>query len=824
MRAPLSWLREHVDLPADLSGRALGEALVPLGMEVETVDEVGSDITGPLVVGQVAGIEELKGFKKPIRWCHVDVGGSAPRGIVCGATNFAVGDRVVVALPGAVLPGDFTITARKTYGHVSDGMICSVRELGIGDDHTGILVLPSDLGTVGDDAVELLGLRDSVLDMAITPDRGYLECIRGLAREVPYAFDGTFRDPVTAVPTQAPDPAGWPVRIDDPSGCVRFSALRVTGLDPTRTAPSWMRIRLYRAGIRSVSLAVDVTNYVMLELGQPMHAYDSARVSGEMYARRARPGERLVTLDHTRRDLDPDDVVVADDTGAIGLAGVMGGLETEVSDASDDILLEAACWDPPSISRTVHRHKLPSEAAHRFERGVDPQIAAAALFRAAELLARYGGASVGSLSVAGRAYEPVTIPLPPMLPARTIGLPVDEVAVVRDLERVGCEVGAGEPLSVRPPSWRPDLTDPNDLVEEVARLEGYDRIPAVLPAAPPGRGLTNRQRFRRHLGTSLADAGYVEVRSFPFLGDADLDNLGLEAGDTRRDALRLVNPLSDEQPLLRTTLLTGLLVALRRNVGRGLVDVALYETGPVYRPVAERPDEAPRPPVDRRPSPEELALAESVLPEQPEHVAVVLCGDREPRGWWGAGRAAGWADAVEAMRTVAGAGGVTLDVRQGERAPWHPGRCAELRLGDRVVGHAGELHPRVVAALGVPERSCAAELDVSAFPVDEPAPIPAPRVSGYPPALLDVALTVDERTPVGEVEQALRDGAGELLESLRLFDVYAGAQVGEQRKSLAYALRLRAQDRTLTAAEATSARDAAVAEATRRTGAALRGT
>ncbi|MGH3425411.1 MAG: phenylalanine--tRNA ligase subunit beta, partial [Nocardioidaceae bacterium] len=641
---------------------------------------------------------------------------------------------------------------------------------------------------VGDDAIGLLDLRDAVLDMAITPDRGYLECMRGLAREVTYAFDGTFHDPADAVPAPGPDPAAWPVRVDDPTGCARFTALRVTGLDPSRPSPLWMRIRLYRAGIRSVSLAVDVTNYVMLELGQPMHAYDAARLTGEVYARRALAGEQLVTLDHTRRQLDPDDVVVADDTGAIGLAGVMGGLDTEIADHSDDVLLEAACWDPASISRTVHRHKLPSEAAHRFERGVDPQVAAAGLSRAGELLGRYGGATVGALSVAGRAYEPATIRLPATLPARTIGLPVEEAAVVHDLQRVGCEVVAGEPLAVRPPSWRPDLTDPSDLVEEVARLEGYDRIPAVLPAAPPGRGLTARQRFRRSLGTSLAYAGYVEVRSFPFIGSADLDALGLDADDARRDALRLANPLSDEQPLLRTTLLPGLLGALRRNVGRGLVDVALYEDGLVYRPVAGAAREAPRPPVDRRPSAQELALAESVLPAQPERVAVVLCGDRDPRGWWGTGRAACWADAVEAMRQVAGTAGVTLDVRQDEHMPWHPGRCAKLRLDDRVVGHAGELHPRVVAGLGLPEHTCAAEMDLSVLPVDDVAPVPAPRVSGYPPALLDVALIVDEGTSVGEVETALRVGAGELLESLRLFDVYAGTQVGEQRKSLAYAL------------------------------------
>lgn len=824
MRVPVSWLGEHVDVPATLTGRKLADVLVPLGIEVESVEEYGADVTGPLVVGEVRDVEELTGFRKPVRWCHVDVGTyntvDGPRGVICGATNFSAGDRVVVALPGAVLPGEFAISARKTYGHISDGMICSVRELGMGDDHTGILVLPADFGTVGDDATSLLGLRETVLDMAITPDRGYLESIRGLARETGHAVGVRFRDPAAAVVTGAPDPSGWPIRIED--GCVRFSALTVTGVNPERRAPLWMRTRLYRAGIRSVSLAVDVTNYLMVELGQPMHAYDAARLTGTVVSRRARAGERLVTIDHTSRELDPDDVVVADDSGPVGLAGVMGGIDTEVSESSTEILLEAACWYPPSISRTVHRHRLPSEAARRFERGVDPEIAVPALYRAAELLSRYGGATTGALSVAGTAYEPPTIQLAVDLPTRTLGLPVGRDAVRRDLEAVGCEVTGGEPFAVRPPSWRPDLVAPIDLVEDVARLEGYDRIPAVVPRAPSGSGRTRRQRFRRRSGTALAEAGYVEVRSFPFVGEADLDALGLGADDPRRRALRLANPLSDEQPLLRTTLLPGLLGALRRNVGRGLIDAALFSDGLVYLPRGDEPDAVPALRVDRRPSTDELARIERALPDQPEHVAVVLCGDREPRGWWGPGRVACWADAVEAMRLVAAAAGVTLAVQEAAHAPWHPGRCAELRVGDRVVGYAGELHPRVVAALDLPGRTCAAELNVSALPVDDAPPVRAPRISGYPPARLDVALSVDERIPVAEIESALRDGAGELLESLRLFDVYSGTQVGERRRSLAYALRLRAGDRTFTADEANAVRDAAVAEAARRTGAELR--
>ncbi|MQA80799.1 MAG: phenylalanine--tRNA ligase subunit beta [Streptosporangiales bacterium] len=833
MRAPLSWLRQYVDVPADLSGRALGDLLVPLGMEVEAVDERGDDLSGPLVLGEVREIEELAEFKKPIRWCRVDVGphnaddgagGLRPRGVICGATNFAVGDLVVVALPGTVLPGGFTITARKTYGHVSDGMICSVLELGIGDDHSGILVLPPGTGTPGVDLTGVLGVRETVLDLEITPDCGHLESVRGLARETSYVTGGAFRDPRDAVKEPAPDPAGWPVRIDDPSGCRRFSALTVSGLDPSLPSPLWLRTRLHHAGVRSVSLAVDVTNYVMLELGQPMHAFDAARLTGGIVVRRATAGEKLVTIDHVTHSLDADDMVVADETGAVALAGVMGGAESEISDTTVDLLLEAAWWDPASIGRAVRRHRLPSEASRRFERGVDPEIAVAALQRAAELLVEYGDASVGALTVTGGPYDPPVISLASDLPARTIGLPIDPVTVTQRLQQVGCDIPAGEPLVVRPPSWRPDLRDPADLVEEVARLEGYERIPEVVPTPPPGRGLTDRQRFRRRVGRALAYTGYVEAISPPWVSEADWDALGLDASDPRRNAFRLANPLSDEQPLLRTTLLPGLLRALRRNVGRGLSDVALFETGLVYRSGGEdvAAGEVLRPGVEARPAPEVLARIERVLPDQPERVAVVLAGDRSPAGWWGAGRAAGWADAVEAARTVAAEAGVELVARHDEHAPWHPGRCAALLVGDTLVGHAGELHPRVVEAYGLPPRTCAAELSLSALPVEDAPPAKAVPISAYPPAFVDVALSVDATTPVAEVEAALRDGAGELLEALRLFDVYTGEQVGADRRSLAYRMCLRALDRTLTAQEVNDARDAAVAEATRRVGAVLR--
>ncbi|MFI0487150.1 phenylalanine--tRNA ligase subunit beta [Actinomadura sp. 9N215] len=824
MRAPLSWLREYVELPAGVTGRALAEKLIAAGLEVETVDQAGADITGPLVVGEVLAIEELTGFKKPIRYCRVDVGKAngtgEPQNIICGASNFSAGDHVAVILPGGVLPGGFEIGARTTYGRVSEGMICSVAELGIGDDHDGILVLPA--GTpVGADAVELLGLRDDVLDIAVSPDRGYALSIRGIAREAAVAYGVPFTDPAH-VELPPKNGESYPASIADPTACDRFVLREVRGFDPDAKTPLWMRVRLHRAGMRPVSLAVDITNYLMLELGQPLHAFDRGKLTGPIVVRRAAPGEKLETLDHVKRTLDPEDILITDESGPISMAGTMGGLATEIDDRSSDMVIEAAHFADIGTARMSRRHRLHSEASYRFERGVDRELPLYASYRAVRMLAELGGAEVmPGVTHAEAPVEPVTVTMPAGHPDKVAGMAYGRDAVVRRLEQVGCTVDGDDVLTVTPPSWRPDLTDPNDLAEEVVRLEGYEDIPARPPRPAKGKGLTVRQRLRRRVGRALAGAGYVEVLAFPFVAEKDWDALNLPADDARRRALRLANPMSEEEPLLRTTLLPGLLKVLALNVGRGFGDAALYETGVVFRPRPDAPERAPRLAVDRGPTADELASLQAALPDQPQRVAVVLSGDREPSGWWGGGRPALWADAVEAARTVAREVGVELTVQADQHAPWHPGRCAALYAGDTLVGHAGELHPRVTKAYGIPARSCAMELELRRL--GDPVPVRAPHVSSYPVATQDVALIVDAAVPAAEVEDALREGAGELLEAIRLFDVYTGEQVGEGRKSLAYALRFRAPDRTLTAEETSRARAGAVASASERTGAVLRG-
>ncbi|MFJ3090068.1 phenylalanine--tRNA ligase subunit beta [Streptomyces sp. NPDC086838] len=835
MRVPLSWLREYVDLPATETGRDVQAKLVAVGLEVETVEQTGAGLSGPLVVGQVLTIEELEGFKKPIRFCTVDVGTAngtgEPQEIVCGARNFAVGDKVVVVLPGAVLPGDFAIAARKTYGKTSHGMICSADELGMGDDGThGIIVLPPE-HEAGTDAIELLELRDEVLDIAVTPDRGYCLSMRGVAREAAIAYGLPLRDPAL-LDVPAPNAYGYPVKVSDPIGCSRFTARTVTGLQPEARTPIWMQRRLQKAGMRPISLAVDVTNYVMLELGQPLHAYDRTRIDGPIGVRRAEQGEKLTTLDGAVRVLDSGDLVITDNRGPIGLAGVMGGADTEIADAAEgahtaEVVIEAAHFDAISIARTARRHKLPSEASKRFERGVDPQAAAAAAQRTVDLLVLLaGGTAEAGVTEGSAPSAPRTITMPADHPDRVAGVAYGRETVVRRLQEVGCDVYGQDELLVTTPSWRPDLTEPNDLAEEVIRLEGYENLPSTLPTPPSGRGLTDRQRLHRRVGRALAGAGYVEALNYPFIGEAVLDQLGLEADDDRRRTVRLVNPLSDEEPSLRTTLLPGLLGALRRNDGRGSHDLALFETGLVFRPTGQETKPV-RLPVDRRPSEQDIASLDAALPRQPRRAAVVLAGAREQAGWWGKGRPADWADSVEAARTIAREAGVEVIVRADRHAPWHPGRCAALYVTvageETLFGHAGELHPRVIKELHLPERTCAAEVDLDVLEQAVDGVLRAPRISTFPVATQDVALVVGQDVPAADVERALREGAGELLESLRLFDVFTGEQIGEGSKSLAYALRFRAADRTLTVDEASAARDAAVALAAERTGAVLRG-
>ena len=830
MRVPYSWLREVVSVGApgwDVTPDDLEQALVRIGHEVEELITLGP-VDGPLTVGRVIEIEDLTEFKKPIRACKVDVGEDDAREIICGATNFVAGDLVVVALPGTTLPGGFKITERKTYGRTSDGMICSAAELGLTADHSGILVLPPGTAEPGANGVQVLGLDDAVFHLAITPDRGYCMSVRGLAREIACAYDLDFVDPASSdvVPALPREADAWPLTVQPETGVRRFALRPVTGIDPSAVSPWWLQRRLLLSGIRAISPAVDVTNYVMLELGHPMHAHDLKRITGGFAVRFARPGETVVTLDDIERRLNPADVLIVDDVATAAIGGVMGSGTTEMRDDSTDVLLEAAVWDPAAVSRTARRLHLPSEAARRYEREVDPAISVVALDRCAGLLADIAGGEVSEKLTDWRGDPPrddwslPPIPIAADLPDRTAGVSYQPGTTAKRLTQIGAAVsGDGESLTVTPPSWRPDLLQPADLVEEVLRLEGLEVIPSVLPSAPAGRGLSAAQRRRRAVGKSLALSGYVEVLPTPFLPAGVFDAWGLPADDERRHTTQVLNPLEADRPHLATTLLPGLLEALARNVSRGIVDVALFAIAQVVQPT-EQTKSVGLIPVQRRPTDEEIALLDASLPRQPQHVAAVLTGLREPRGPWGEGRRAEAADAFEAVRTIAAASGTEVLLRAAQYLPWHPGRCAEVLVGDVVIGHAGQLHPAVIERSGLPNGTCAVELNLDAMPISEA--LPAPRVSPFPAVFQDVSLVVDADVAAQTVEDAIRDGAGELLEEVRLFDVYTGPQLGESRRSLTFALRFRAADRTLTEDEASAARDAAVRSAAERVGAVLR--
>lgn len=830
MRVSMSWLRDLVQLPSDVTTQQVADALTRVGLQVERIEATGGDVTGPVVIGRVEKfVDEPQKNGKVIRWCQVNVGdhnpeGEAARGIVCGAHNFTQGDYVVVALPGAVLPGDFAIASRKTYGHVSDGMMCAADELGLGGDHSGIIVLPATVDArplvLGEDALDVLQARDEVLDIDVTPDMGYCLSMRGIAREVAQAFGVAFEDPYRlGVP--ADRTTGFPVRIET-DRCDLFVALTLTGVDVAALTPTWMRHRLEAAGMRSISIAVDVTNYVMLESGQPLHAYDAESLRTEIVVRNAWPNEKLVTLDGVERALDVDDVIITDQSGPIGIAGVMGGETTEVTEATSCVVLEAAHFDPVSVGRSFRRHKLPSEASKRFERGVDRGLAFAAAMRAAELLVRFAGAQLveADQTVVGNVAPMPMCRIDAGLPSRILGADISRETVIDLLAGAGVDVTAmGDSLTLTPPTWRTDLVEPYDYVEEVARKFGFDNVPATLPLAPPGRGMGRRRSLRRLVGQRAAASGFVEVITLPFVGVDELDRMGLPADDARRNTVRLANPLADTQPFLRPTLLPGLFAAAGKNTSRSQTDIALFEIGSVFWQGGHA---APMPSVATRPSDDEISALYQSLPSQPTMIAAILTGSWREAGWRGAAEPADWTHAVALADTIAATLGLDLARRNSEKAPWHPGRCAELLVGDEIVGHAGELHPTVCAKFGLPERACAIELNLDRLIEAAPTSGEILPLSPFPLTKQDVALVVDADVPAEMVRQALAEGGGELLESVTLFDVYTGAQVGEGKKSLAFALAFRGADRTLTEEDASAAKDRAVQLAAERCGAAQR--
>ncbi|MFY9263688.1 MAG: phenylalanine--tRNA ligase subunit beta [Actinomycetaceae bacterium] len=857
-RIPIDWLATHVEVPADLSAQQLAADLVKVGLEEEEIHS--PDVSGPIVVGKVLSlVKEKQKNGKLINYCRVDVGDHndapgegkevaavASRGIICGAHNFVEGDYVVVSLPGAVLPGNFAISARKTYGHISDGMICSQAELGLGDDHSGIIVLASEgetdkiaqLPGLGEDVLEYLGLAGEVLEINVTPDRGYCFAMRGVAREYAHSTGAKFIDRGLAenLPTALPEVnnKGFEVKVQDDApihgviGCDRFVTRIVRGVDPHAPSPKWMQDRLTAAGMRPISLAVDATNYVMLDLGQPLHAYDLNRLTAPIVVRRARTGETLLTLDGTERKLFADDLLITDSEGGegervIGLAGTMGGFDTEITDETTDVLIEAAHFDPVSVARMARNHRLPSEASKRFERGVDPTVAPIAAQMVADILVEFGGGTIDEAN-----YDLNNIVLPPAIEfstaevERLTGLAVSDEQIIRILTDIGCEVnGDSGQLVVTPAPWRPDLVGPAHLVEEIARLVGYDEIPSIIPTPSGGAGLTTIQRQRRDIVRALAEQGWTEVLSYPFVSSASFDAQGIADDDERRLAIKLANPLQDEAPYMRTSVLDSLLETARMNVARSNPTVAVFEAALVTRPEGVEPTDNPG--VGARPSDSALQCLAKAVPGQPYHVAGVAipaatlpAAGFEPVIW-------DWRDALEAVSTMCHTVGLTATFKNAEYAPFHPGRCAAVMVDGELVGYAGELAPKVAKAFDLPARSIAFEVNADAIlaaSVGIPSNI-AP-VATFPAAKEDIALVVDADIPAGDVVAAISAAGGELLEDVRVFDVYTGDQIPAGKKSLACALRLRSAHGTLTAEEIATVRNRVIRQTRKLLGAELR--
>ncbi|MPZ73184.1 MAG: phenylalanine--tRNA ligase subunit beta [Nitriliruptorales bacterium] len=788
MRVPLSWLREFVD--PGLEPGALADLLTVGGLAVESVDCPTGGTRG-VVVAEVIDVARIEGTDK-LHLVHVS-DGTAEHEIVCGASNYGPGDRVPAALPGAVLQGNVQIGRKKfRSGLVSNGMLASPRELGVGDDHAGIWVLDPD-APVGDDLTQWLGLDDVVLELEVTPDRGYGLSMLGVARDVAALTGAELRVPHPVAPTGDP---GVPVTIEDADRCRRFDGRTIRGVR-VGPSPAWLQRRLAAAGMRPLSNIVDATNHAMLEIGNPIHAYDLALLAGpSIVVRVARLGETLRTLDGVDRALDPDDLLICDADGPIALAGVMGGEHTEINDHTDAVFLEVANFSSRTVLRTARRHQLLTEGSKRWEKTVPPESAPLAATRCVELiLATAGGRLVGGRDTYPNPPERPVIRLRMGRTRSTLGVDVGDDRQRELLERIDCEV-TGEPSELRvvPPAWRPDLQIEVDLYEEIARLHGYDRIPETVPSSGQVGGRDPGGEATRAVRRSLAAAGWSEALTLPFAPEDDVEALLLPQDDPRRSQISLVNPLSKEESVLRTTLLPGLLRAVRRNVNRQVPDVSLFEVGRAFLPPTDEEPGAPGGP------------GGVALPAEPLLLAFAACGNFEPPRHDRPGRMADVYDLLGGVTVICRALGIVPPgVTAANDPPYHPGRAARLHRDGQILGVVGELHPRVVATLGLPERTLAGELRLGPLVAGGRRAATAAQPSPLPGVRFDVAVIVETTVPAADVERAVRAGAGENLSACRLFDVFSGSQVGEGNKSLAYALALDDPARQLNDADVTAA-------------------
>ena len=787
MKVLLSWLQDFAPIEGDPV--ALGEQLSDLGMAVEELDLLGQGLEG-IVVAEVLATRPHPRADR-IHLVDVDTGDGEALQIACGAFNMAPGDLVPLATVGTVMPGGMEIGRRKLRGEWSNGMLCSARELGLGDDHAGIYVLPPGL-EVGADFTEAMGIESDVLyDLEINPNRPDAMSVAGVARDLAARLGVPFSIPearVTEVP--AAHVRDVSVEVEAPDLCGRFTARVLTGVTVGPSDPAIAR-RLTLLGMRPINSLVDVSNYVMLELGQPNHPYDLAKVrGGGLRVRRARAGETLVTLDDVERALIPDDLLICDgEDRAIGVAGIMGGADTEIDEGTRDVLLEMAWFLPIAIAKSSRRLKLRSEASARFEKGTDPEVIELAHRRFAELVAGSGARlEEGIVDVRGELPDrhPVTVRTSRL--NRILGTDISPADVKSLLDPIGFatrEAGDGD-LAVTIPTWRYDSATEIDVIEEAARHHGYSRIGKTLPPSAHAGRLTARQQERRRLRRLLVGRGLAEALPLPFLAPGDLAKAGLHD-----DGIEITNPLVAEESVLRTSLLPGLVKALATNAARRNTGVRLWEIGHVFR----RPEDP-----------------DAELPDEREMLGVALGGQDATA-------------AVHEWRAVAevlAVAGVTL--HNGAVPGLHPTRSGRLvGPGGEPVGALGEVDPEVLANHGVGEAVGWLEVDLDTVAELPHDPHTYRQVSVYPSSDIDLAFEADDAVPAGDVEATLREAAGERLASLRLFDVYRGAGIAQGRRSLAYTLRLDAPDHTLTDDEVAEVRQRCITAVESAHSATLRG-
>ncbi|MEO8638774.1 MAG: phenylalanine--tRNA ligase subunit beta [Chloroflexota bacterium] len=780
MRVPLSWLREYVDF--DLSPQALAEALTMRGLEVSAVEVSGADWTD-VVVGRLLSIERHPNADK-LWLTSVDVGAGEPLQIVCGADNISVGDLVPVALVGSVLPGDRHIERSRIRGVESQGMLCSAIELGLGDDAEGIHILGTgDELPLGADLRPLLG--EVVLDVDVKPNRGDALSMVGLAREVAALAGSSVRMPETSVSEDSGLPVGDRVSvvIEDAEGCPRFTARWFEGVG-NGASPGWMQRRLLAAGMRPISAVVDVTNYVMHELGQPMHAYDADAIpDGKIVVRRAREGEQLETLDHEKRTLDGRMLVIADGERAIGLAGIMGGASTEVTERTTRVILESAIFHGPTIRNTARRLGLRSEASLRHEKGIGHYLPRIAVDRAARLIAEITGARVGQGIVDNdpQPQAPQVVTLEIARTERLLGLALDEARIRALLSPLLFEVAAAAEgrVAVTVPEHRADVVAAEDVAEEIARSHGYEQIPGrqPQPALPPFRPDPSEPRHR--VRRVLAGFGLDEVLTHALIGPRDLELVGLDPHDST--LVRVANPLAEAHSIMRPTMAASMLASLAENVRQRRNDAWIFEVGKTYWSL-----EGNGP-----------AWAETAGTGRFEawHVGIALLGPRVPRSpgiGLQEGEVADLKGIIEALHAAVGAPQPAFQPETADErhAHLHPGRAA--RIVDptgHAYGHVGEVDPGVAAAWDLPRRLVMAVINLPQLLALAPAEVRAVSVPAAQPLDRDLAVVVDTDTPVGELLRILRANAGPLLTSSRLFDEYRGPQVGEGKVSYAVALR-----------------------------------